>query len=149
MQERKKAIYDRIVAQVESRLEIVQKRFDELQHALNSETKSTAGDKHETGRAMVQLEMEKTGTQLAKAENELQLLQKLPLEATNKIALGSLVKTDNAWYFLSISIGILTFESQAYYVISPVSPIGQLLLGKSIGAEFSFRGKTECILGIF
>ncbi len=33
--------------------------------ALFSETKSSAGDKHETGRAMLQLEMEKTSQQLA------------------------------------------------------------------------------------
>lgn len=149
MHQLKEALYHKIIELVETRLETIQKRFQELQYALNSETKSTAGDKHETGRAMVQLEMEKTGAQLAKVETELKLLQKLSLEASNKIALGSLVRTDNAWYFLSISVGVLTFENQAYFVISPVSPIGQLLLGKSTGAKFSFRGKTERVVDVF
>jgi hypothetical protein len=48
---------------VNNRLETVEKIISSNQKALQSETKSSAGDKHETGRAMLQLEIEKASQQ--------------------------------------------------------------------------------------
>ena len=53
---------------VNSKLDTIRQTINELQQALNSETKSSAGDKHETGRAMIQLEREKMGRQLAEVQ---------------------------------------------------------------------------------
>ena len=53
---------------VRQKQEVLKKRGASLQESLNSETKSSAGDKHETGRAMVQLEQEKLGQQLQEIE---------------------------------------------------------------------------------
>ena len=39
----------------------MKKSILELQQSLDSETKSSAGDKHETGRAMLQIDLEKAG----------------------------------------------------------------------------------------
>ena len=50
---------------VNTRLQTIQTTISSHQKALSSETKSSAGDKNETGRAMLQLEMEKAGQQLA------------------------------------------------------------------------------------
>ena len=44
---------------------LLEKQKEALQLALTSESKSSAGDKHETGRAMIQLEREKLGNQIA------------------------------------------------------------------------------------
>ena len=71
---------------------------------MSSETKSSAGDKHETGRAMLQLEMEKAGQQLASVQQMQQTLAKInTLTSSTNIALGSVIKTSSACYFLSIS----------------------------------------------
>ena len=49
---------------IESRLKTIEKAIFELQQSLDSETKSSAGDKHETGRAMLQIELEKNNNKL-------------------------------------------------------------------------------------
>ena len=110
---------------------------------MQSETKSSAGDKHETGRAMLQLEREKAGHQLAEIEKTKQILSKINTESTSKnIGLGSVVYTTTSNYFISISAGELKVDGEMFYAISASTPIGQLLLGKSIGDEVVFRNMS-------
>ena len=61
----KQQLYQYCWTFIEDRFKTIQNNIEELQKALNSETKSSAGDKHETGRAMLQLDREKLGLQLA------------------------------------------------------------------------------------
>lgn len=108
---------------------------------LFSETKSSAGDKHETGRAMIQLEMEKASQQLAIINEMKATLQKITVENSSKnIKLGSLIKTTKGTYFLAVSIGKITIENDDYLVVSTNSPIGKQLLGSVIGDLISFNG---------
>lgn len=60
----KEELYQLCVNHVNERLQTIERIIESNQKALTSETKSSAGDKHETGRAMLQLEMEKAGQQL-------------------------------------------------------------------------------------
>jgi transcription elongation GreA/GreB family factor len=107
---------------------------------LFSETKSSAGDKHETGRAMIQLEMEKAGQQLSEVNAMQEVLSKINVENRSKsICLGSLIKTDKANYFLAISTGKITIKTIDYFVVSTNSPIGSQLLGKKIGENIPFN----------
>jgi len=91
---------------------------------LNSETKSSAGDKHETGRAMLQLEMEKAGQQLAIVNQMQAQIAKINVDTSGtKSCLGSLIITNKFKYYLSISVGMVTIDSEDYFVVSPSSPI--------------------------
>ena len=91
---------------VNKRLKTVQDIISSNQKALQSETKSSAGDKHETGRAMLQLEMEKASQQLEGISIMNQILSKVDISKSSKIAhLGSVIITNKANYFLSISAG--------------------------------------------
>lgn len=117
-----------------------------IQHSLQSETKSSAGDKHETGRAMLQLEREKAGNQFAAIQQQQALLAKVAINTSSNVArLGSLIETTNGTYFLAISKGLVTIDGVNYFVIAPQSPIGKLLLGKQIGDEVVFNGETILI----
>ena len=134
---------------VRNRIERIMAQMKEIQEALESETKSSAGDKHETGRAMLQLEREKLGNQLAEAENMGRLLQKVTIAPIKrKAALGSLVKTSKANYFLAISAGEYGLSKDKNYCISLHTPIAKLLLGKTVGETFSFNGTEIRILAI-
>ena len=124
---------------VDTRTERLKKSAAALQESLDSETKSSAGDKHETGRAMVQLEQEKLAQQFQKINVE---------TAQGKIRLGSWVKTGTAQYFLAISCGATPWEGQTVYCISVGSPIAQLLMGKEAGQTFDFNGNTHTILEV-
>ncbi len=114
---------------------------------LGSETKSSAGDKHETGRAMMQLEMEKAGMQLQEKSAMLQVIERLSTKENNgPVHLGNIVHTDDAKiYFLSVSLGAIPFEGKELLCLSPKSPIGTLLLGKKEGDSFHFRKKTSIL----
>ena len=125
---------------LDTRLQNVLAVIEDIKQSLQSETKSSAGDKHETGRAMLQLEREKAGHQLAEIEKTKQILSKINTESTSKkIGLGSVIFTTNSNYFISISDGELKVEGDTFYAISANTPIGQLLLGKSVGDEVVFR----------
>lgn len=133
----------------ERRVSRIEKNIKNIQESLFSETKSSAGDKHETGRAMLQLEREKLGQQLAEAEKMIQVLSKTPTASKSTVVgLGSLVKTSMSDYFLAISAGEFKEDEHAVYCISTGTPIGALLLGKSVGDTIVFNGKTSTLLEI-
>ena len=134
---------------VDLKYETINKTIGELQKSLNSETKSSAGDKHETGRAMVQLEREKAGEQLAKIQQLNQVLSKVNISnSSDTIALGSLVYTSNLNYFIAISTGELSVNDETFYAISANTPIGQLLLGRQVGDKITFRTESFEIIEV-
>lgn len=108
--------------------------------SLKEETKSSAGDKHETGRAMLQLERENAGKQLAEIEKLEAILHRISTDiSSGPVHLGSVVKTSQANYFISIPVGEIKTEAGVFYAIGVGSPIGKLLLGKQEGDEVRFR----------
>ena len=128
------------------RLERINSNIDSLQEALTSETKSSAGDKHETGRAMIQLEREKLGNQLAEAQLLQELFKKIPQQASlSKVGLGSVVFTDQQNYYIGISAGELKINGVSYFAIAPNTPIGKLLLGKTVGDMVVFNARQMVI----
>lgn len=136
----KQELYTQCQAFVDNRLKAIQKTIDEIKESLTSETKSSAGDKHETGRAMLQLEREKAGQQLAEIQKLNQLLSKINVSKTNStIGLGSLIFTTQANYFIAISAGELKINDEYFYAISTNTPIGKLFLGKQKGDQIKFR----------
>lgn len=136
----KEALYAQCLSFIEERYLKIQHQIDDIQESLSSETKSSAGDKHETGRAMLQLEREKAGQQLAEVEKLKASLIKIDLAISSDIiGLGSVVFTSTAHYFIAISAGQLQVGTQSFFAISPNTPIGLLLLGKRTGDVVVFR----------
>jgi hypothetical protein len=139
----KKSLYEACLLFTNSRLETVTNVIESGKKALFSETKSSVGDKHETGRAMLQLEMEKASHQLASINLMKAVLDKISIEIrADIICLGSLIVTDKATYYLAISAGEITIDSVTYFAISTNSPIGQQLLGKKAGDCIPFNNAT-------
>lgn len=148
--ELKEILLDFCWAHVNIKKDLLSKRSISLQESLNSETKSSAGDKHETGRAMVQLEQEKLGQQQVVLDQMQRVLQQINIESQNqKVGLGNLVKTTLGTYFIAIGAGVFKMENgEMVYCISANSPIAQLVMGKMPGASYVFRGNTHKILKI-
>lgn len=121
----------------------------DLQESLDSETKNSTGDKHETGRAMVQLEQEKLAQQFTELEKTKNILQRVDVRIKSEtIGLGSLVRTNVADYFIAISAGAFKQEGKPIYCISQEAPIAQLLMGKKKGETFVFNGDTHTVLEV-
>ena len=145
----KKILFQHCADHLKENLLLVEKRKAELFVALESESKSSAGDKHETGRAMLQLEREKLGKQLKEIEKKQKLLWSLKNHKnTTSVSVGSVVKTDHLNYYIAISCPILTIDQEKYYCISALSPIGKLLLGKKVKDTIQFNNITSTIIEI-
>ncbi|MBE17102.1 MAG: 3-oxoacyl-ACP synthase [Cytophagaceae bacterium] len=136
--------------QLANRRKAIDERLLQLSKSLEEETKSSAGDKHETGRAMLQLEREKAGHQLAEIEKLENISNRLSSAlAKGPAHLGCVIETTEAHYYLAIPAGEIKIDNQIYYAIAVASPIGQLLLGKSEGASIVFRESTFTIEAIY
>jgi len=137
-------------------IEVVEKRFSQIkqtiagiEESLVEESKSSAGDKHETGRAMLQIDRENAGKQLLEIEKLQQLVRKIDINSkSDYVRLGSLVYTNQATYFIGISIGAVTVGKTNYMCVALNSPIGQLLSGKKKGDMFMFNEKKYSIKSV-
>ncbi len=110
--------------------------------ARNSDTKSSAGDKHEVGRAMMQQELDQLEAQLTKVQVMQQELASVPLDRVYaRVAFGCLVSTDHGHYFIAIAMGAMEVEGEPCYAISLASPMGQALKENGVGDVVSFNGK--------
>lgn len=131
------------------RREVLVNTMDGLKEDLENETKSSAGDKYETGREMINIEWNKLSIQLKENDRLHQIFNRIESQnPTQEIRLGSVVRTDNANYFLSAPIGIITAGSVAFFAIGINSPLARLMLGLKEGETFSFNGKKSKILRI-
>ena len=146
----KEIVHRAILNNLNERIESLNSILKETFEATAEDSKSSAGDKHETGVAMAQLEQEK----LTKQINEfLQLKEALlkinPSKVHTKIETGSLVETNNGWYYFSIGLGAIKIEETIIFAMNPLAPIGLLLNGKSKGESIIFNEKSTKILDVF
>jgi len=131
---------------VDARMSRIQQKIIDIQDALTSETKSSAGDKHETGRAMLQLEREKAGRQLMDAEKLSRVLNMISMKPKPaKVVLGSLVRTDKGNYFIGVSAGKYEREGIVVFCVSANTPVASKMLGKGPGDCFELNGIRQCI----
>jgi transcription elongation GreA/GreB family factor len=147
----KDLIYQRLLNELEIRDNGLKQAWSELQESNQQEGKSSAGDKHETGAAMVHLEMEKLGRMMGdhrKQRAEAERCHPKLMEPDQQIRMGSLVQTSMGWFYLVTSLGKLKLEDQDCFVLSGASPLGHLLLGKTQGDTFSRDGKEIKILQV-
>jgi len=119
-----------------------------LVESRNTESKSTAGDKHAVGRAMAQTELDTIEKRLAELKERSNLIKHLPVESQEEVGSGSLVRTSHGVYFLGIGLGKIELDGKSYFVISPAAPIGQAMLGKKKGETFQFRQQHILIKAI-
>jgi len=145
----KQILYNKCKAYVDQRIETAQKAMLNAQDAANNESKSTAGDKHDTARAMMHIEKEQNARLLSEANSLASVLSRINPDKENDTAvLGSAVKTNKGNFYVSISAGKLQVEDETYFAISTDSPIGKILFGLTTGESFSFREVKYEIEGV-
>ncbi len=145
----KNQIYQRCLLQIEQNIQMQQNSIDNAQETSQSDTKSSAGDKYETTRAMMQIEIENNTKRLQEAQQQQKILSQINWQETFiNVNLGSLVMTNQGTFFVAVGIGQLKLDEQKYFVISPQSPIGALLMHKKVGDAFVFMQKNYEVLEI-
>ena len=136
----KEFLLEQLKAIVDEKVSIAWNAMQAAQASANEESKSSAGDKYETGRAMAQNERDRYAQQY-------ELLRQLSMPC-QKGELGALIQANDEWFFIAISVGALEIEKTKVFVISPGSPIGNQLLHKRVGDTFFFNRKTYQITRI-
>ena len=134
---------------IENQINHVQEVINSAKESAQNESKSSAGDKHETGKSMMQLEQENNAILLDKMVGQKRVISILQNHKhSTEISLGSLIETSNGTYYIGIGIGIVELKKEKFFVISPTAPVGKLFIGKTIGDEVKFNGKTITILNV-
>jgi transcription elongation GreA/GreB family factor len=146
----KKQLYNLCRKFVENRILTIEQAMAEAQAAANEESKSSAGDKYETTRSMMQLERDRHATQLAQARKMQQELADIQIDKPlETIQPGSLILTSGGNFFIAIAAGKMVLEEKTYFAVSSASPIGEILSGKKAGDIIPFQGKTIEIQEVF
>jgi hypothetical protein len=142
----KAKLYEACRQVIQKRMAILNEERKALQTSANEETKSSVGDKYETGRAMIQLEIEKITQQSIEARRMQEALDRIDLKAQPKtICPGSVVQTDAGSYFISVNAGKVEVDSVNYLAISPGAPIASKMLGLTSGDTFTLNNRTFTI----
>jgi len=139
-------LYEKLVSLISAKVELATQSQKMLIEARNQETKSTAGDKHETSRALTQTEIDKLESQLNLLKSDLTILQQIdPNEKMTVTGRGSLITTNKAVFYLGIGYGKL---DEGIYAISLESPIAVALRGSKVGNKIKVQTQEYTILAI-
>lgn len=145
----KEQIFTQIIELLDQRIELARLAIESAKESRDGETKSSVGDKYETGRTLMQMEVEKNRVQLNKAETLKAEIQKIDFHKKyEKVEFGCVVKTTQNNYFISAAMGKIEISEATYYCISMASPIGKTLHTKKVGDTFMFQEKEDSITEI-
>ena len=145
MKSKKSEIHSNLRAILEKTLDEARGEYVLAKESRDSDTKSSAGDKFETGREMMQREMDKLSALVDNTLNSIAKLDRIAdLPASAVISEGSLVETDQEIYYISIGYG----KIDTVYAISIESPLGLELKGKRVGDHVEMRGRIITIKSI-
>ncbi|TAD95453.1 MAG: 3-oxoacyl-ACP synthase [Bacteroidetes bacterium] len=146
----KENLYEKCMQFVENQIIASKKGIADSQKAANEETKSSAGDKYETTRSMMQIEIENYTKRLAESQKLQQILKQINFQNSYQmVVLGTLVVSNQGKFFMAIGIGKIDLEKESYFVISQNSPIGEKFHHKKVGESFEFHGKNFVVLEIY
>lgn len=149
MDKLKSKIVNAINMEFEERLRLAVDALDSAIESRNNETKSSAGDKYETSREMIQQEINSSEKQIFQIKMMLNELRRLPIKEKSLVAAsGSLVETDSGLYLLGLSAGKMEVEDKTVYAISVASPLGKLLFNKKKGDTINLNNVAQTILEI-
>ncbi len=139
----KETIYHCYLKLIEEKIHLLQSTLHELRLSAANETKSTAGDKHETALAMLQIEQENTTKQLSEALAQKKTLEQIDATIkTIQVCKGSLVKTNHGFFFISTALGKKEIDGVLVIALSPASPLGNKMMDLKQGESFAFNQKN-------
>ena len=133
-------------AYLQQKIEGLKEELEAVRESAIAETKSSMGDKYETGREMMMQERNRLGKQLDIYTDQLTTLESIdPDKSHDEVKHGCIVFTDKSTFFISSAIGQVNLNSQSVFAISNEAPIAKAMKGKKTGDVFSFNGATHTI----
>ena len=126
------------IAKLEKFLDFTQEASREIKKA----------PKYDSIRTEMQEEIYQMQKQLG-ALNMLRLnLNKVLNTPTERVQIGSIVITNKARFYISVSLGEFFFEGDRFYAISEESPMAKIMFGKKAGDSFVLNNISQEIMEI-
>jgi len=145
----KQQVWQRCLEIAEEQMKSLESMMVELRKSAANEGKSTAGDKHETALAMVQIEQEQLQRQINIVQSQLNQLHAVrALDVSETVQAGSLLNTDQGLFYICTGIGKLNIEGKDLLCISPTAPLASSFLGKKKNDVIFFNRRAFRILDI-
>ncbi|MBS1778301.1 MAG: 3-oxoacyl-ACP synthase [Bacteroidetes bacterium] len=145
----KQTLYNLCLAHITATIKNAEELIADAREAAANETKSSAGDKYETAREMMQQEIDLNTTRLQAAKAQEQVLKQIDTEKTNDVVVpGSVVQTNSGYFYIAVGAGQLMVDGVKYYAISMDSPLGAQLKGKRAGDTYALNGRTFTIISV-
>jgi hypothetical protein len=142
----KKELFKACMRYVEERIHTFEQAISEAKESAEAETKSTAGDKHDTAKAMSHLEQEKNSVALMESLELKRILDTISTERIGEVvSLGSVIKTDAGNFYLAISAGKMMVGEELYIAVSPQAPLAKAFLNRKAKEEVVFNRNYKII----
>jgi hypothetical protein len=146
----KNEVHVAVLRQCDSAIAQLRSEIENLRESAKEETRSSAGDKYETGRSMMMLEMEKLSAQLQERTRVREAISAIKSDRLfEKAAPGAIIQSKEGYFYLMYGMGTVNVEGQTVMTLSPQSPLGKSLLGKATADEFLFNNRPWTILKVF
>jgi len=140
-------LYQIITTTITEKINYLEGLINDLRSS-NNETKSSMGDKYETSREMMQQEITRIQNQLNEVLLQQEQFKKIVIKKHDTIALGSYVETSMGNFCIAISLGEINYNSKKVFVLSPITPLAKLLIGRKIGDIYTLNSKEHKLLFI-
>ncbi|WMJ73786.1 hypothetical protein RCC89_11535 [Cytophagaceae bacterium ABcell3] len=124
------------------------KAMDEAQESAN-EAQHATEEMTDSFRETMQNTRDMFAKRYFQAQNELDVLKRIPVNETDKVETGAVIHTNQHNYYVSISLGAVDVDGTKYFAISSQSPIYKVMEGKKKGDEFTFRNQKIKITEVF
>ena len=137
----KQKIHQHYSQLLQDKIDVFRDRITALTEDAKNDAKGSAGDKHETALSMMHIEQEKLNHKVAEFLEQKGILDKInPIADSTKIGLGSLVQANGMLLYVSTALPKITVDDKTIIAVSLQSPLGNHLLGKSVGFKFEIHG---------
>ncbi|MDP2162259.1 MAG: hypothetical protein Q8K02_17400 [Flavobacterium sp.] len=132
------------------RINSLREMIVDLTEDSKNDAKGSAGDKHETGLAMMHLEQEKLNKKLLEFLETQNKFLKIDYSIVSKqVILGSLIESNGTYFLMAVALPKIEVEGKFVFGMSPQSPLGELFMGRKINDTIAFNGKNYSITSIF
>jgi transcription elongation GreA/GreB family factor len=134
---------------VTEKLKSLKIAMSDLRESAAQDSKSSMGDKYETGQAMIHLEQENLMSQYNEVVRTHSILSQIKSDNISQFGgVGALIETDNGNFYLSIGLGKIDVDGYSAFAIAPNSPIGSAFLGRKVGEKIDLNGRSYSITRI-
>jgi hypothetical protein len=130
---------------VEDELLQLQYQLKEMHEMASGESKSSAGDKYETGVEMLQQEQDKLDQRLLEARRKKGVLDRLSTDKFDVVQTGALILAGDHYFYLSVPLGKVVYQGMDIYCLSSQAPIVTAMWQKQAGETFVHQGKEIMI----